>query len=88
MRAHSASVLAYAYNRGASRSEAEDVVSEVFLVCWRRLDIVKDPAALWILEVARKVCANQRRSWDRRGALKTRLDCEPEVPEVVSPDVV
>jgi RNA polymerase sigma-70 factor (ECF subfamily) len=74
MREHSARVLAYAYNRGASRSEAEDVVAEVFLVCWRRLDDVPAPALPWLVGVARKVLANQRRALRRREALQTRIE--------------
>jgi len=74
MREHSTRVLSYAYNRGASRSEAEDVVAEVFLVCWRRLDDVPDPTFPWLLGVARKVLANQRRSRNRREALQARIE--------------
>ena len=74
MHEHSARVLSYAYNRGASRSEAEDVVAEVFLVCWRRLDDVPAEALPWLLGVARKVLANQRRSRSRRDALQERIE--------------
>ena len=73
MREHSARVLAYAANRGASRAEAEDVVSEVFLVCWRRLDDVPSPPLPWILGVTRKVLANQRRSRARQRAVTERV---------------
>ena len=73
MREHSARVLAYAANRGASRAEAEDVVSEVFLVCWRRLDDVPSPALPWLLGVTRKVLANQRRSRARQRAVTERI---------------
>lgn len=73
MREHSARVLAYAANRGASRAEAEDVVSEVFLVCWRRLDDIPSPALPWILGVTRKVLANQRRSRARQRAVTERI---------------
>jgi RNA polymerase sigma-70 factor (ECF subfamily) len=74
MSEHSARVLRYAVNRGASRNEAEDVVAEVFLVCWRRLDDIPSPALPWILGVARKVIANQRRSRERQRAVQERVE--------------
>ncbi len=56
-----------------SREAAQDVVSETFLVAWRRLDDVPDDALPWIYGVARRVLANQRRSADRGAALERRL---------------
>jgi RNA polymerase sigma-70 factor (ECF subfamily) len=53
--------------------EAEDVVSETFLVCWRRLDDVSSEALPWLLGTARKVMANRRRSGRRRAALESRM---------------
>ena len=70
---HSYRVLAYAYRRGASPAEAEDVVSETFLVCWRRLEVVPDDALPWLLGVAHKVLANHWRSGRRRDALVARM---------------
>jgi RNA polymerase sigma-70 factor, ECF subfamily len=51
----------------------EDVVAETFLVAWRRLDHVPVDARPWLLGVARKTLATQRRSLHRRGSLVTRL---------------
>jgi RNA polymerase sigma-70 factor, ECF subfamily len=60
-------VLGYAIRRTDDRTAAEDAVSEAFLVAWRRLDDVPEGAALpWLLGVARKVLANQRRAAGRR----------------------
>jgi RNA polymerase sigma-70 factor (ECF subfamily) len=60
-------VLGYAIRRTDDRSSAEEAVSETFLVAWRRLDAVPAAAALpWLLGVARKVLANQRRAAGRR----------------------
>ncbi len=61
-------VLGYAIRRTDDRTAAEDAVSETFLVAWRRLDDVPDPALPWLLGVARKVLANQRRAAGRRAA--------------------
>ncbi|MBU2667849.1 sigma-70 family RNA polymerase sigma factor [Actinoplanes bogorensis] len=55
-------------------SEAEDVVSTVFLTAWRRLDDVPDDARPWLFAVARRTMANQSRSWLRRRALDVRLN--------------
>jgi RNA polymerase sigma-70 factor (ECF subfamily) len=59
-------VLGYAIRRTGDRSAAEDAVSETFLIAWRRLDAVPVEALPWLLGVARKVLANQRRAAGRR----------------------
>jgi len=59
--------------RRTSRSAAEDVVSETFLVAWRRLDSIPDAPKPWLLGVARRVLANQRRAAGRQSALTARL---------------
>ena len=65
-------VLAYIVRR-TSQTCAEDVLAETFLVAWRRADHVpKDPLP-WLLGVARRVLANQRRGELRRRALLGRL---------------
>lgn len=67
-----AAVLAYGMRR-ATRIVAEEVASETFLVAWRRLDVVPDEPLPWLLGVARRVLANQRRSEQRSQALVARL---------------
>jgi RNA polymerase sigma-70 factor, ECF subfamily len=71
-RAHAGRVRAYALRR-TTAGAADDVVSEVFLIAWRRLDRVPDRPLPWLLGVARRVLANRRRSDDRVGALHARL---------------
>jgi RNA polymerase sigma-70 factor, ECF subfamily len=71
-RAHYGAVRGYALRRVAS-DVAQDVVSETFLVAWRRLDDVPDDALPWLFGVARRVVANQRRSADRSAALHERV---------------
>jgi RNA polymerase sigma factor (sigma-70 family) len=70
--AHFRSVSAYARRRTTS-AEADDAVAETFLVAWRRLDEVPENAKPWLLGVARRVLANQRRAAGRRGALAERI---------------
>ena len=65
-RAHAREVHAYCLRR-ASRDEAKDATSDVFLVAWRRIEDVPtgDEALPWLLGVARNVLANRRRSLRR-----------------------
>lgn len=70
---HSGRVLDYALNRGMELQEAEDVLSDTFLVCWRRLDDVPADALPWLLATARKTLANHWRSKRRQDAAKARV---------------
>jgi RNA polymerase sigma-70 factor (ECF subfamily) len=73
-REHAPRLVDYALHRGATLSEAEDVVSEVFVVLTRRLDVVPDAELPWLYGVARKVLHNQMRSRRRRLALYKRSE--------------
>jgi RNA polymerase sigma-70 factor, ECF subfamily len=78
--AHAGAVLSYARRR-AARADADDVLAEVFLVAWRRLEEV--PSAherIWLLGVARRALANQRRGSSRQGALRERLAVHAQAP--------
>jgi RNA polymerase sigma-70 factor (ECF subfamily) len=52
--------------RRAPESVVEDVVSETFLVCWRKLDRVPVEPLPWLYGVARKTLANERRRLARQ----------------------
>jgi RNA polymerase sigma-70 factor (ECF subfamily) len=57
-------------------SHAEDVVGDVMLVAWRRLDDVPvglSSARAWLFGVARKILQNSRRRDDRHDAVAVRL---------------
>jgi RNA polymerase sigma factor (sigma-70 family) len=69
---HYAAVRAYVARRGGA-AVVDDVVSETFLVAWRRIDAVPADGLPWLLGVARRVLANQRRAEARRGALVALL---------------
>ena len=58
-------MLGYAIRRTKDRAAAEEAVSETFLIAWRRLDAMPADALPWLLGVARKVLANQRRAAGR-----------------------
>jgi RNA polymerase sigma-70 factor (ECF subfamily) len=65
-------VKAYVLRR-ADASTADDVVAEVFVVCWRRFEEVPADPLPWLLGVARRVLSTQRRGERRRVALHDRL---------------
>jgi RNA polymerase sigma-70 factor (ECF subfamily) len=69
-------VRAYVLRRTAPEA-ADDVVADVFLVAWRRLDEVPADPLPWLLGTARRVLANRRRSQQRAFALRDRLVSEP-----------
>lgn len=75
---HRRSVLGYALRRVDEPADAADALAETFLVAWRRLGDVPDgdDARPWLLAVARRVLANQRRGERRRGGLAQRLGQE------------
>ncbi len=73
--AHAAAVHRYALRR-MERGEAEDVVAEVFLIAWRRLEEVPAQPRGWLLGVARRVASNARRGERRRTALQELLAAE------------
>ncbi len=64
---------AYARRR-SDHQTADEVVAEVFLVVWRRLDAVPPDSLPWLLGVARKTLANQRRASSRAAALNARIE--------------
>ena len=69
---HAPAVKAYALRR-ADVASADDVVAEVFVVCWRRFEELPVDALPWLLGVARRVLSTQRRGERRRTALGERL---------------
>jgi RNA polymerase sigma-70 factor (ECF subfamily) len=71
-RDHYAAVRGYALRR-TSPEAAQDAAAETFLVAWRRFEQVPDDARPWLLGVARRVLANERRSTKRGAALAQRV---------------
>jgi RNA polymerase sigma-70 factor (ECF subfamily) len=69
-RAHHPAVEAYVRRRLSDAEDCDDVVAEVFLTAWRRLDEVPRAAVLpWLYATARKILANTHRSERRRRML-------------------
>jgi len=72
--------------RRTDPDRAQDALSDVMLVVWRRLDDVPHDAALpWTYGIASRVLANQRRTESRHLKLVDRLQSEPRVSEVPDP---
>jgi len=73
-------MMAYALRRARTRDEAYDIVGDIFLVAWRRLD--EAPAEerwmAWLYGIGRRVLANHYRATDRRGRLAERLQAPPQ----------
>lgn len=71
-------LLGYALRRVDRPEDAADIVSDAFLVAWRRLSEVPagEDARLWLYGVARRTLANHRRGNRRRIALGERLGQE------------
>ena len=77
--AHAADVRRYIRRRCAA-DDVDDLVSDVFLVAWRRLDDIPGDAELpWLYRTAWNTLANHRR---RPGPIVT-----DEVPDQPEPDV-
>jgi RNA polymerase sigma-70 factor, ECF subfamily len=65
-------VYGYAVSR-AGRQLADEVVSEVFLVAWRRLDELPDDLLPWLLVTARNVIGSEFRAAARQESLAAEL---------------
>jgi RNA polymerase sigma-70 factor (ECF subfamily) len=61
-------VLAYSLRRSDERATAEEATAETFAIAWRRVDDLPRYPLPWLLQTARRVLANQRRSGKRRAA--------------------
>jgi RNA polymerase sigma-70 factor (ECF subfamily) len=74
--------------RRAPAHDAEDILSEVLLSVWRRIDDAPTDNPLpWCYGVARRALANHRRGDRRRLRLVTRLGAEPMTYHPDSADV-
>jgi RNA polymerase sigma-70 factor (ECF subfamily) len=70
---HVRAVAAFALRRAPTAADAEEVVSETFLVAWRRFDEAPADLRPWLFGVARHVLRHQYRAEARRDALGARL---------------
>lgn len=83
---HQGQVYAYAVSR-AGRQLADEVVSEVFLIAWRRRADVPALALPWLLGVARNVITSQFRDSARQRSLAAELRAWVTEQELSAGDV-
>lgn len=81
-------VYAYAVSR-AGRQLADEVVSEVFLAAWRRLDGLPDNPLPWLLVTARNVIGSEFRAAARQESVTAELsswvlEAAPDIADEVS----
>jgi RNA polymerase sigma-70 factor (ECF subfamily) len=70
-----------------SNADIDDLVEEVLIIAWRRLDdIPRDAEIAWMIGVARNVLNNARRKHSRRANAQHKL--LPEGPEASAEDHV
>src|SRR5262245_62614295 len=74
--AHYRAVHRYALRR-TDPAQAEEIANETFMVAWRKLDAVPDPALPWLYAVAGKCLANRRRAATRRDRMVAHLRAQP-----------
>jgi RNA polymerase sigma factor (sigma-70 family) len=92
-RDHHPAVRAYARRRVPPEA-VDDIVSETFLVVWRRLDDVPERPLPWLLTVARNVVGTERRGAARRERLWLKAQSghieggDPDEPVVADGRVV
>lgn len=82
--AHNQLVARFIARRLPPHEDGADLVSEVFLTAWRRLDELPPNADLalpWLYGVARKSVANRLRGARRSTALQARLAAQIEEPD-------
>jgi RNA polymerase sigma-70 factor (ECF subfamily) len=64
----------YAFHRGLSGADADDLVADVLTVAWRRLeDVPRDDPIPWLFAVARNLWRNRLRAGRRDERLLQRL---------------
>jgi RNA polymerase sigma factor (sigma-70 family) len=79
-----AEVTAYVRRR-AAEDAVEDIVADVFLVCWKKLEQVPKEPLPWLYTVARKTLANHYRQRARQNAELPSAEIVGEVPLPTDP---
>jgi RNA polymerase sigma-70 factor (ECF subfamily) len=70
----------------AGRQVADEVVSDTFLVAWRRFDDLPDPVLPWLFGVARNVLREQARASRNRQSLADELQSWTTAEEGLTAD--
>ena len=85
--AHYKNLAAYAQRRGLSPADADDLTANIFVVAWRRIDVVPtgEEALMWLYGVAFNELRNYHRTYRRRTRLVARLASTAEMPAPEDP---
>jgi RNA polymerase sigma-70 factor, ECF subfamily len=83
-----ADLLAYLLRRAPSTDDASEVLSETYLVAWRRLEAIPpgDKARLWLFGVARNLLLKHASRLRARNALVSRITEELRASSTRLPD--
>ena len=80
---HKGAVENFARRRGLN-SDADDIVQEVFLIAWRKLEEIPAEPRAWLLAVARHVILNRRRADLRRSKSSSFTTIVPALSKTAS----
>ena len=89
---HAKAIWNYAYRLTASWTAADDLLSDAFLVAWRRrgeVRLVRDSALPWLYTVAGNICRDERRRTRRFLRVAPQLvaqDVEPDHADAIAED--
>ena len=94
-RRHSHRLYNLAYRMTGSATDADDLLQEIFLLAYRRLDTFRGESALgtWLHRLAVNCCLDHLRSKQGRqqkatGFLEDHEEAEPQAPNAWRPDTV
>lgn len=79
-------VYAFAISK-AGRQLADEILSEVFMIAWRKFDAVPDPPLPWLLAVARNVAMHQFRVAVREQSLVAEMSAWLSEAELTVGDI-
>jgi RNA polymerase sigma-70 factor (ECF subfamily) len=85
-RTHGGAVRGFVHRR-VRAAVGDDVVADVFVIAWRRMEEAPSDELSWLLGIARGVLANRRRGEARQNALHDRLAASAVTTTEQEPDV-
>lgn len=90
IRANASDLLAYLERRVDPRADAADVLSDAFIVAWKKsgtAPVGETDGRMWLFTIARNTLLNARRSSKRRLGATERLRQELQQPSVAPDDL-